>query len=185
MDIQANKILFINLLKGTKRPGIENLIDYLENKTDFFKAPASTKYHLAVEGGLVQHSLNVYKRLSKECGKADIHSPELVIVALLHDICKADYYKTDFRNVKIEGKWESVPYYTTDDKYPLGHGEKSVIIAQKFIQLTREEILAIRWHMGGFENKDNYNFLSRAFNESTLALQLCIADLKATYIDEK
>lgn len=178
---------FIELLRLTKRPGIESLINYLENDTDFFTAPASTKFHLSVKGGLLEHSLNVYEELKNECGFYDDNVPsEIIIVSLLHDICKANYYKISFRNVKNEeGKWEQVPYYSTDDEFPIGHGEKSVIMIQRFIDLTDREILAIRWHMGGFEPKDNYTYLSNAFNKSELAVELHIADLKATYLREK
>lgn len=176
---------FINILKSTKREGIENLIKYLETETDFFTAPASTKYHLAYEGGLLEHSLNVLNILKDEC--LDIphaFSDSIVLTSLLHDICKANYYKKDYRNVKIDGTWIQVECYTVDDQLPLGHGEKSVMIAQQFIKLTEEEIMAIRWHMGGFESKDNYNYMNKAFNEYELAFLLHIADMKATYLIE-
>ena len=180
---------FINLLKSTNREGIDNLIDWLENKTDFFTAPASTKYHLAKEEGLLEHSLNVYEELKHEYGygsEVEYIPSTIKIVALLHDICKANFYKTSSRNIKNEqGKWEQVPYYITDDQFPIGHGEKSVILIQKFIDLKLEEIYAIRWHMGGFETKENYNYISNVFNKCNLALMLHIADLKATYIKEK
>lgn len=177
---------FIGLLKFTNREGIENLINWLENETDFFTAPASTKYHLDRECGLLEHSLNVYDELKDECGTRGMARPSIIISALLHDICKANYYKLGYRNVKNEdGKWEQVPFYITDDEFPIGHGEKSVILIQRFINLTDEEIYAIRWHMGGFESKDNYKYLNSAFSKCELALRLHIADLKATYIAEK
>lgn len=177
---------FIELLKATGRENIDLLIEWLEKETDFFTAPASTKYHLSYEGGLLEHSLNVYYELMKECNVSnkDILT-SIIIVSLLHDICKANYYKLSYRNVKNkEGKWVQEPYYSVEDAEPLGHGEKSVILIQKFIKLTDEEIMAIRWHMGGFEAKDNYIYLSKAFNQSELALKLHIADLKATYLIE-
>lgn len=188
-----NKEDFIRLLRDTKRKGIENLIKWLETETDFFTAPASTKYHLACRGGLLQHSLNVLDQLviqaSMEVPDDDLSQElinSIVIVSLLHDVCKANFYTVKERNVKNEnGVWVKEPYYSIDDSFPLGHGEKSVIIIQKYIELTDEEILAIRWHMGAFESKENYNSLSNAFNKSWLALDLHIADLKATYIDEK
>lgn len=173
---------FIKLLKKTNRKGIDNLINWLENETDFFTAPASTKFHLSKEGGLLQHSLNVYLELENEL-KTD--SPSIIIVSLLHDICKANYYKTSYKNVKDEnGKWVKEAYYSVNDLMPLGHGEKSVILIQKFIELTDEEIVAIRWHMGAYEPKDNYSTLGNAYNKYPLALYLHIADLKATYIIE-
>lgn len=177
---------FIELLKTTGRENIDLLIEWLEKETDFFTAPASSKYHLSYEGGLLEHSLNVYDELMKECNVSnkDILT-SIIIVSLLHDICKANYYKVSYRNVKNkEGKWVQEPYYSVEDAEPLGHGEKSVILIQKFIKLTDEEIMAIRWHMGGFEAKDNYTYLNKAFNQSELALKLHIADLKATYLIE-
>jgi hypothetical protein len=175
---------FIELLKITKRKGINNLIHWLENETDFFTAPASTKYHLSKESGLLEHSLNVYDELVSEYGISDNIS-SLIIVALLHDICKANYYSISERNVNKNGKWIKEPYYTVNDQFPLGHGEKSVILIQRYIDLTDEEIAAIRWHMGAYEPKENYSTLGNVFNKYPLALYLHIADLKATYITEK
>ena len=181
----TKKEKYIDLLKQSGRIGIENLIKYLED-TDFFIAPASTKFHNSFEGGLLEHSLNVYENLVKENKllKKKYDNPSLIIVALLHDICKANFYEVTTRNVKKNDKWVKEPYYIVNDQMPLGHGEKSVIIAKSFIALTLEEALAIRWHMGAFEPSENYNTISTAYNQSKLALLLHIADLKATYIDE-
>lgn len=177
---------YIDLLFATKRKGIDNLIKWIET-TDFFTAPASTKYHLSKEGGLLEHSLNVYDELLKEVvvEGLDINNSSLVIVSLLHDLCKANYYSVSERNVKKDNKWIKEPYYTVNDQFPIGHGEKSVIIIQKYIELTNEEIAAIRWHMGGYESKENYSYLSKTFSEYPLALMLHIADLKSTYLKEK
>lgn len=188
-----NKKDFIRLLRDTKRAGIEDLIKWLDTETDFFTAPASTKYHLNCKGGLLQHSLNVLDQLvvqaSMEVSDDDISQElmnSIVIVSLLHDVCKANFYIEKEKNVKNEkGNWVKEPFYTINDSFPVGHGEKSVILIQKFIDLTDDEILAIRWHMGAFEPKESYNSLSNAFNKSWLALDLHIADLKATYINEK
>lgn len=177
------KDLFIDLLRETKREGIENLISYLEN-TDFFEAPASSKYHLSEEGGLLKHSLNVYYNLLK-LNDSYYSKDTIIIASLLHDLCKANTYAKSFKNIKqTDGKWASVQTYTIDELLPLGHGEKSVILLEKYISLTAEEMLAIRWHMGGFESKDNYNRVNKTFEASKLAVLLHIADLKATYIDE-
>lgn len=173
---------FIELLKLSNRNGIDNLIKWLE-ETDFFTAPASTKYHLSEVGGLVEHSLNVYDELINEYGISN-NIGSLIIVALLHDVCKANYYSISERNVKENGKWIKEPYYTVNDQFPVGHGEKSVMIIQRFIELTEEEITAIRWHMGAYEPKENYGSLGQAFSKYPLALYLHIADLKATYIKE-
>lgn len=171
------KETFTNLYQMyIKRDGAEELLDYIYG-TDFFTAPASTKYHGAYEGGLVKHSVNVFNRLGRndETG---------AIVALLHDICKANFYTVSYRNVKNEhGIWEKVPYYTIDDKLPYGHGEKSVYIISQFIKLTEEEAFAIRWHMGGFEEGDKHP-LSAAWEKYPLGVLLHCADLQASYLDE-
>lgn len=174
---------YLELLRGTNREGIEKLIEFLE-KTDFFTAPASTKYHNNFEGGLLQHSLNVYKALEKLAG--DKYPEETIrIIALLHDVCKVNFYKVDYRNKKDEtGQWIKEPYYTTDDMMPLGHGEKSVMIISEFIKLTKEELYSIRWHMGGYEPKENYGYISKTFEKYPLAVYTHMADLMATYIME-
>lgn len=177
------KSKFINLLKETKRDGIENLLEFLE-KTDFYTAPASTKFHNSFEGGLLQHSLNVYEALQTLVGNK-WNEDTIRIVALLHDICKVNLYKVDYRNKKDEtGQWVKEPYYTTDDLMPLGHGEKSVMIISEFIKLTKEELYAIRWHMGGYEPKENYNYIAKAYEKYPLAVYTHMADLMATYILE-
>lgn len=179
-----NKNQIVSFLKETNRPGIDNLISFLES-TDFFEAPASSKYHLAVEGGLAKHSINVYLNLLK-MAENKYKQDTLKIVALLHDVCKINIYKKSVKNVQNKnGKWESTQTYIVDDSLPLGHGEKSIIIIQKFIKLTEEEILAIRWHMGSFEPKENSKYVSAAFSKNSLAVLLHMADLKSTYLDEK
>ena len=106
----------------------------------------------------------------------------LIIVALLHDICKTNFYKVDYRNAKnARGEWEKVPYYTIDDTIPYGHGEKSVMMLTEYIKLTPEEKYAIRWHMGFSEPKEVYNTLGAAFKRYPLALLLNEADLESTY----
>lgn len=179
-----------------KREGADKLLDYLMNKSDFFTAPASSKFHNDFEGGLLSHSLNVYKRLVRlleaEYGEGwkEIYSPETVaIVGLLHDVCKINYYEVDYRNVKNKdtGAWEKVPYYRVEDKLPYGHGEKSVYIIGGFMRLTREEAMAINWHMGGFDDRvrgGSYT-VGVAFQEYPLAVLTHTADFLATYLDEK
>lgn len=164
------------------REGADKLLKWLET-TDFFTAPASTKYHGAHEGGLCEHSVNVYNRFV--CDNPESRA----ICGLLHDICKANFYKTSTRNVKNEqtGAWEKQPFYQVDDQLPYGHGEKSIYIISGFMRLTREEAMAIRWHMGGFDDavKGGSYAISGAFDKFPLALMLHVADLEATYIDEK
>lgn len=167
------------------RPGSDKLLDWLDG-SDFFTAPASTKHHLAVEGGLCQHSVNVYNRLRS--ANPDTPAETAAICGLLHDICKVNFYKVEQRNTKDEtGKWIKVPYFTVDDALPYGHGEKSVYIIGGFMKISREEAMAIRWHMGGFDDsvKGGSYALSGAFARYPLAVALCIADMQATYFDER
>lgn len=173
----------LELLKSINREGMDKLILFLE-KTDFFEAPASTRFHGCYEGGLVEHSIKVYEILSDKIDKSDleIDSDTIKIVALLHDICKLNYYKVEYRNAKNKnGEWEKVPYYTVDDTIPYGHGEKSVMMLSEFISLTNEEKYAIRWHMGFTEPKELYSTIGMAFKKYPLALLLFESDLESTY----
>ena len=176
---------FIELLKSTKREGVDEIINFLE-KTDFFKAPASTRFHGNYEGGLLEHSMKVYEILRHKVKNSvidiNVGDDTLIIVALLHDICKANYYKVDFRNAKNErGEWEKVPYYTVDDTIPYGHGEKSVMMITEYMKLTPEEKYAIRWHMGYTEPKELYNAIGASYTKYPIALLTHEADLEATY----
>ncbi len=181
--------------ENIKRQGSEELLKYLE-KSDFFTAPGSTRFHGSYEGGLVQHSVNVYHCLKDYLERQRVkdiygmnYSEETVaLVALLHDVCKIDFYKTDYRNSKNEqGIWERVPYYTIDDKMPYGHGEKSVYIISGFFfgenRLSREEAFAIRYHMG-FSGNEDKNSVGRALEMYPLAFALSVADMEASYFLE-
>lgn len=198
MSIENVKDAILQLLRGVNREGMENLIQFLL-KSDFFTAPASTKFHLACEGGLARHSLNVYYRLiSIITSEKDMYGLDEVtfqrymesapIIALLHDICKTGFYKPSTRNVKNEetGKWEKVPCYTIENQLPYGHGEKSVYMLSGFISLTREEALAIRWHMGGFDDavRGGSFDLTAVYNNYPIAVMLHTADVMASYLDE-
>ena len=171
-----------------KREGADKLLDFIV-KSDFFTAPASARYHSAYEGGLCDHSLNVYDCLVAYLdrdvakGKYGLNYSEesIAIVSLLHDLCKTNVYKPGFRNVKNEqGKWEQVPTFEFDDKLPYGHGEKSVYMITPFMKLTREEAFAIRYHMG-FSNVDDQRNVGKAFEMFPLAFALSTADMEATY----
>ena len=182
---------YINIFKeNVKREGSEKLLSWLE-KTDFFSAPASTKFHCACENGLVMHSLSVYKvMMEKYFSEEDGDNIEsFTICALLHDICKAQYYKISTRNQKNEetGQWEKVPYYSVEDLFPYGHGEKSVFLIERFMRLKLDEAMAIRWHMGGFDDsaKSGGYAMSQAYEKYTLAVKLHLADLHSTYLNEK
>lgn len=175
------------------REGADKLLDWLL-KSDFTTCPASTKFHSNHEGGLIEHSVKAYKRfirnLVKEYGENwqdHISEESAAIIGLLHDICKVGYYKQEMRNVKEDGIWVQKPYYTVDDKLPYGHGEKSVYIISGFMKLTREEAMAINWHMGGFDARvqgGSYS-ISGAFYEFPVALIFHLSDLEATYLDEQ
>ena len=178
--------------KHIKREGSDNLLDWLIT-TDFFTCPASSKFHSAYEGGLCEHSLKVFDRfvklLTMEYGEdfSSIVSMESVaIIALLHDVCKVDFYKTDYRNVKVDGQWVQVPYYTIEDKLPYGHGEKSVYIVGSFIKLTREEAMAINWHAGGFDERvrGGSYAMAEAYYKFPIAMIFHTADMMSTYLDE-
>lgn len=186
--------------QNISRPGADKLLAWLET-TDFFEAPASTRFHLSRPGGLVEHSLHVYDRLLKlytfektEPGQPGTYFPmaeeleTIAICGLLHDICKANFYAVEMRNRKNElGQWEKYPFYVVNDQLPYGHGEKSVYIISGFMRLTREEAMAIRWHMGFSDNdfKAGGFSVGNAFEKFPLALLTHMADLQATYLDER
>ena len=187
-----NRDKFIEIYKSCiTREGADKFLQYLCEKTDFFEAPASTRFHGAYEGGLLEHSLNVYECLcdfvkhSRFCQKHGFSFDEesLAIAALLHDVCKTNFYKTEMRNVKKDGVWESVPYYTIEDNLPYGHGEKSVYIVSGFMRLTRDEAFAIRYHMG-FSGTEDTNNVGRALEMFPLAYAVCCADMEAAFLME-
>jgi len=193
IKLEENQERFVEIINQyIKRDGIDALVDWLIN-SDFFTAPASSKFHSAYEGGLCEHSLKVFDRyvklLKMEYGDnfASVISMESVaIIALLHDVCKVDFYKTDYRNVKVDGQWVQVPYYTVEDKLPYGHGEKSVYIVGSFIKLTREEAMAINWHAGGFDDRvrGGSYAMGEAYYKFPTAMIFHAADMMATYLDE-
>lgn len=201
-QIQLNKIEFINLLRSTNRENIENLISWLENKSDFFTAPSSTIFHGDYEGGLCQHSLNVYKALKmfkengmmltiKENEIEKIPEASLIISALLHDICKVNFYVPEIKVFKDESTntWKRYQTYKCEDNFPIGHGEKSVIMIQNFIKLTGTEIVAIRWHMsffdpGSFISPYEKPALLKASDNCPLSVLLQLADYYASHLME-
>ena len=176
------------------RPGADKLLAWIES-SDFFTAPASTRFHLSSPGGLLEHSLHVFERMKAICANEATITPgfnepsmeTIAICGLLHDICKANFYAVEMRNRKNDqGRWEQYPFYVVDDKQPYGHGEKSVYIVSGFMRLSREEAMAIRWHMGFSDNdfKGGGYSVGNAFEKFPLAVLLHIADLQATYLDE-
>lgn len=178
--------------ENIKREGADKLLEFLE-KSGFFTAPASTRFHGAYEGGLLQHSLNVYECLVdflarprvKERYKLNPTAETTAITALLHDVCKVNFYTVQMRNSKNDktGQWEKIPFYTIDDKLPYGHGEKSVYMVSGFMRLSREEAMAIRWHMG-FSGIEDKNTIGKALEMFPLAFALSVADMEASYFLE-
>ncbi len=176
-----------------KREGSQKFLEYLKN-TDFFTAPASARFHSNFPGGLCIHSINVFNRAVREFREEYGENFEekfpmesIAIAALLHDVCKINFYREETRNVKENGEWVPKRFYQIDDSLPYGHGEKSVYMISGFMKLTRNEAMAINWHMGGFDSRvkgGDYS-LSGAFYQYPFALMLHIADVKATYLDEE
>ena len=178
--------------KNIKREGAAELLEYLlSSASDFFSAPASARFHCSFEGGLCEHSLNVYdclqSYLSSERAKKfgfSYSDESIAIVSLLHDLCKINVYKKGFRNVKDDkGVWQRVDTFEYDDKLPYGHGEKSVYMITAYMKLTREEAFAIRYHMGYSSTEDPRN-IAAAFEMFPLAFALSTADSEATYFVE-
>ncbi len=172
------------------RDGNVEFLDWLDRRTDFFYAPASTRFHGACPEGLVMHSLNVFELMSQRNEREGCPETResVAISSLLHDVCKTEFYKESTRNVKNEttGQWEKASYYSIEDRFPYGHGEKSVFLIERFMRLKPAEAIAIRWHMGGFDDNSRVGGYSvaNAFNKYPLAVKLHLCDLEATYLLE-
>ena len=196
MNIENNITRFETELAKVQRPGMDKLLEYIQ-KSDFYKAPASTKYHLAVPSGLLQHSLNVLDALRgllswrsdgvweyRAAGKVvdTIPDDSVIMMALLHDICKTHFYGTSTRNVKNDttGRWEKVPFYTVNDMMPLGHGPKSAMIIKQYTTLTSQELYAIWHHMGMNGNYENDNAVGKSIEMYPAVLALQTADMMAS-----
>ena len=205
MDIEQNKKQFAEILLDVLEPfEYESIMTFLQ-KTDFFIAPASTRFHLSVPGGLCQHSLNVYTSAMQieNAFNSKASKRSIAICSLLHDICKAGVYKTELKNTKIYDKavvesqpkfkikhdrkgdyiWDLQEVYVFDDPWPFGHGSKSAYIVNTLMDLTDEEALAIRYHMGSYEEGDKER-CSKVFEESKLALLIHFADMYASKVVE-
>ncbi len=176
-----------------QRDGIENLLAWLSD-SDFFTAPASTKYHGSYEGGLLEHSLNVYDCLkcavdTERFFPRNAYSDETITIsALFHDVCKVNLYVKGYRNVKENGQWTQKEIFEADEKFPCGdHSDKSIIILQNFIRLLPDEILAIRAHMGGYDNaaRGGSMMVGKIFERCKLAVLLHLSDMQATYLLEE
>ena len=186
---------FIEIYKSKiKREGADKLLEFLEG-SDFFTAPASTRYHGSHEGGLCEHSINVYECLCdymarprvKELYGMNYSDESIAIVSLLHDVCKTNFYVETTRNVKENGVWKTVPYYSIEDQLPYGHGEKSVYMISAYMKLTRDEAFAIRYHMGFAENNNvtYINNVGKAYEMFPIAFAVSVADMEASYYLEE
>jgi len=181
------KAEFVGLFGSVDRSGIKELLGWLE-QTDFYTAPASSQFHGNFDGGLLVHSISVYKYLKNFTKSLESNEDSLKVIGLLHDLCKVNFFTKQVRNVKVPGekRWEEEESYAIDDHLPMGHGEKSVYLAMRFIQLTDEEALAIRWHMGGYDDAA-HSYISgkaqsNAYRAYPVAAALNIADMYVTYI---
>ncbi len=197
MNIDKNITRFELELDKVQRPGMDKLLEYIRG-SDFYRAPASTKYHLACPGGLLQHSLNVLDALRgllqwnnvekhweyhTACKIVDIIPDDgVIMMALLHDICKTHFYSTSTRNQKNErtGQWEKVPFYTVNDMMPLGHGAKSAMIVKQYTTLTSQEMYAIWHHMGMTGNYENDIAVGKSIEMYPAVLALQTADMMAS-----
>ncbi|MBV4422944.1 HD domain-containing protein [Clostridium tyrobutyricum] len=186
MKSEEIKDKIIELLSSTTRKDIDKVIEFLKS-SDFFEAPASTKYHGNYNGGLAEHSLNVYRLFADKNEKFDLglSKDNVIISALLHDFCKINfYYKALCWKKDKSNKWKSYIGYKVKDNFPVGHGEKSVIMIQHFIDLTKEEIFLIRWHMGMTEPKEMQMNLNNTYNIFPAAVAIHTADMEASYLLE-
>ena len=180
-----NKERFLKLCESIKREGVDELLAFLE-RSDFYYAPASTKFHGAYKGGLLEHSLNVYdeyKRILAVYPEIHISEESIVIITLFHDLCKANMYGVEKRNRKdSSGKWETYDAFITDEKFHYGgHGSKSVFILQNYIKLTAEEAVAVNCHMSCW---DGNTYVGQAYEQYPSAWLLHVADESATYMKE-
>ena len=192
--VAENKNRFMEIYKThIKREGADRLLTYLE-KSDFFTAPSSTRFHCSYEGGLCEHSLNVYDCLKDYLSRDFVRNrynlnpseEKIAIVALLHDLCKVNTYVVSARNKKDEnGQWVQVPFYEFKEKFNYGsHGGKSIFIIQEFMKLDPEEQVAINCHMGAYDRMPGDFSLNNAYAQFPLALALHIADVESTVILE-
>jgi 23S rRNA maturation-related 3'-5' exoribonuclease YhaM len=206
-QIQDQKAQIISILKNTNRAEIESLIAFLTD-SDYFAAPASTKFHGAYEGGLAEHSLHVWYVLTEKNRYYQLGLPEdtIAITAFGHDVCKIDFYAKEMKSIlkgkikvkknkKVDGQWQEVEEEVKDwqeeevfvvkDSFPVGHGEKSVITLLRHIQLGDREIAMIRWHMGGYVPKDEYRELTNAVELYPAIIALHAADLEVSHLINK
>ena len=209
MDNLTEVDLYRMLFNSTGVEGIEKLYDYMLNKSDFFRAPASTRFHGNYKGGLSVHELIVLAILIKKNADYDLGltNAQMIISALAHDLCKCNFYRDDYRNVKIyEGEdgyrepkngrvqsdakgnfcWRSEKSYTIEDKFPLGHGNKSLFILMNYIKVDPVIAMLITWHMGAYANQaDNSYGFNNACDYLPAVCALHTADMEASMLFEE
>ena len=191
-ELEEQKEMILDLLRSTERDGIDKLADYLSDSTDFFTAPASTRFHNNFSGGLAQHCLNVYENFKSllEIKGVEMSEDSIIICALLHDLCKCNTYVVETRNRKNEqGQWEKYNIWATnkDVDSPLPHSSRSIAIIRKFIKLSIKEELTIFYHMGPYGGEDyEYRNMLKAANEKyPQTVLFYVADTIASYLDEE
>ena len=191
-EIEEQKEMILDLLRSTERDGIDKLADYLSDSTDFFTAPASTRFHNNFSGGLAQHCLNVYENFKSllEIKGIEMSEDSIIICALLHDLCKCNTYVVETRNRKNDqGQWEKYNIWATnkDVDIPLPHSSRSIAIIRKFIKLSIKEELTIFYHMGPYGGEDyEYRNMLKAANEKyPQTVLFYVADTIASYLDEE
>ena len=191
-ELEEQKEMILDLLRSTERDGIDKLADYLSDSTDFFTAPASTRFHNNFSGGLAQHCLNVYENFKSllEIKGIEMSEDSIIICALLHDLCKCNTYVVETRNRKNEqGQWEKYNIWATnkDVDIPLPHSSRSIAIIRKFIKLSIKEELTIFYHMGPYGGEDyEYRNMLKAENEKyPQSVLFYVADTIASYLDEE
>ena len=174
---------FYNLLESVLKPSEFTLLASWLIESDFFTAPASTKYHSSHEGGLAEHSFKVYELLKEKNKRYDLGltEREVVVCGLLHDVCKIHFYHKEKRWRKVDGQWENYEVWGIDDAEPLGHGEKSVILLQQFIKLSEMEIFLIRWHDGPFSTLMGCYGVPFAFRDAVKKIPAIVAMFTADY----
>jgi HD superfamily phosphohydrolase YqeK len=183
--IQKIQSQILSTLSRVTRPGMDELLKFL-NASDFFTAPASTKFHAAYPGGLAEHSWNVYQLFDEKLKKFGLSVPEesVIICGLLHDVCKIGVYHKEKKNVKEDGKWTEKEVWAFADELPFGHGDKSVYILQQYIKLTELEAMNIRWHMGLSEPRETWKTFDAAREKYPSIMALFVADLEASFLFE-
>ncbi|MBQ8159551.1 MAG: HD domain-containing protein [Clostridia bacterium] len=184
LDLEKQQMEFLDICHtNIQREGLAGLVNWLMT-ADFFRAPASTRFHGAYPGGLCQHSLDVYNYALRASNLVDqpLDLESLTVASLFHDVCKVNFYKVDRRNQKVNGVWTEVPYYTIEEKFAFGgHGSKSVFLVERFMRLKTDEAIAINCHMG-FSDQGNVSSISQAYERCPLAWVIHVADEAATWM---